>query len=213
MVALAALGCAPAFPSFAGGRTVPQGRSDVAVGAAVRVPVGDLVDVPELANAAPGGAAPAAFVRHGVSRDVEIGAEVVGSSARLLVRGQVQSGLFRFVGGLAPHAGLADEDGGLIRLGGTLPLTLSIDVFSLYEVWIGLRARVDHVVGDRAGAAVSITGFAAGGVLGVGVGFRRLLIMLELGVDHELWTGDIGGISIERSGLVLTPAFAIRVRL
>ncbi|MGE3636885.1 MAG: hypothetical protein AB7P00_43680, partial [Sandaracinaceae bacterium] len=62
---MVATGCATVLPSLAGGRVTPCGRVDVAGGAAVRVPVGDLVaqvtpdDVERsLAVAGPGGVAP-----------------------------------------------------------------------------------------------------------------------------------------------------------
>ncbi|MBX3269741.1 MAG: hypothetical protein KF729_05750 [Sandaracinaceae bacterium] len=206
-------GCAPAFPSFAGGRTVPVGRSDVLVGAAVRVPVGDLADAPALSQSAPGGVAPAVAVRHGLARDVDLGLEASGLAARAMLRGQLATGMLRLLAGIAPHLGLAHEGGGLWRGGATLPVVLSIDLFSLYEVWIGARVAVEHVGGDADGVGVSLTGLRTGGVVGLGVGFRRLLVLVELGIDHELWTGTVADTSIERSGLVLTPAFAVRLRL
>lgn len=210
---LVLLGCAPAFPSFSGGRTVPRGRSDLALGAAVRVPVGDLADAPMLTDTAPGGALPVAFVRHGLGPDADLGLEVAGSGARGMLRGQLREGLVRFIGGFAPHVGVAHEQGDLLRVGGTVPLTLSIDAFSLYEVWVGLRVGVEHLVGEVGGNAVSMTGLRTGGVVGLGVGFRRLSLLVELGIDHELWSGDVSDISIATNGVVLTPAFAFRIRL
>ena len=175
--------------------------------------MGDLADAPMLADVAPGGVAPAAFVRHGISRDVDLGLEVAGSGARAMLRGQVGEGLVRFIGGFSPHVGLGHEGGELARVGGTVPLTLSIDAFSLYEVWVGVRVGVEHLFGNAAGSTVSMTGLRTGGVIGLGVGFRRLMLLVELGIDHELWTGRVSDIAIERSGLALTPAFAVRVRL
>ena len=218
-------GCSPAMPSFAGGRTVPAGRSDVALGGAIRVPVGDLVAAEPgndsdrlLAFGGPGGGAPVAFVRHGIGDDADIGAEIAGSSAHFTLRGQLHlpSGL-RVMAGLAPHVGYVGGDGNAVRAGGTIPIVLAIDVFSIYEVWLGVRVGLEHVVGELGpeGAvdAVSVTGLRTGGVVGLAVGFRRFHVLVELAVDHELWTGSLGSISIERSGVVLTPAFAFRLRL
>jgi hypothetical protein len=222
---LAIGGCAPALPSFAGGRTVPAGRSDLALGGAIRVPVGGLVASEPgddsdrlLAFGGPGGVAPAAFVRHGLGPNADLGAEVTGSSAHFTLRGQLRlpSGL-RVVAGLAPHVGYVGGDGDAVRAGGTIPLVLAIDLFSIYELWLGVRVGLEHVVGDLGpdGAleSVSLTGLRTGGVVGLAVGFRRVWVLVELAVDHELWTGSLGDNPIERNGVVLTPAFAFRLRL
>ena len=221
--ALLAAGCATAEPTFAGGRTVPRGRTDLAIGAAVRVPVGDLVAQPLpdddqrlLAFGAPSGAAPAAFVRHGLSDDLDLGAEASGSSLRASLRGRVPLGGFaHLVIGLAPHAG-AVYDGGAgaaFRGGALVPIAITLDLFSLYEVWIGARVGIEHVSGELVDRAVSLNGLRTGGVVGLAVGFRRFHVLAELGVDHELWWGALGTGAVERSGVSLTPAFALRLRL
>lgn len=192
---------------------MPRGRTDLAVGAAVRVPVGDLASEPMLAEVSPGGVAPSGFVRHGLGPDADLGAEISGTSARAMLRGQLGLDMVRLVGGIAPHVGLAHSGGELVRVGGTVPITLAIDLFSLYEVWIGARVAVEHLTGSAQAASISMTGLRTGGVVGMAVGFRWLWVLVELGVDHELWTGSVSDISIERNGLVLTPAFAVRVRM
>lgn len=183
------------------------------LGGAVRVPVGDLADEPGLANVAPGGAAPSVVARYGLGRQVDLGLEASGTSARAMLRGMLGSGAARLLVGIAPHVGLGDEGGELVRAGGTVPITLSIDVLSLYEVWIGARVALEHMAGQAGGVGISMTGVRTGGVIGLGVGFRRFMVLAELGIDHELWTGTVSDISIERNGLVLTPAFAVRLRL
>ncbi len=175
--------------------------------------MGDLADAPMLAETAPGGVVPSAFTRYGLGPDADLGLEVAGSSARAMLRGQLGVGLVRLIGGFAPHVGIAQEQGDLLRVGGTVPLTLAIDAFSLYEVWVGVRLGVEHLAGSAGGVDISMTGLRTGGVVGLGVGFRRLMVLVELGVDHELWSGSVADVSIQRNGLVLTPAFALRLRL
>jgi len=217
---LSLAGCAPALPSFAGGSTVPTGRSDLAAGAAYRIPVGDLS--PEAMGAeldqalsfgAPGGATPVAFVRHGLGPRADLGVEATASSARGHLRGRLPLGTVSFLYGIAPHVGVAHDETSAVRVGGTVPLVIALDLFSLYEAWIGARITVEHIAGDLGPSSVSLTGLRTGGVVGLAVGFRRFHVMMELGVDHELWTGSLGDISIGANGLVLTPAFAVRLRL
>jgi len=222
-VAILASGCATAEPTFTGGRTVPRGRSDLAVGAAVRVPVGDLVAQPLpdddqrlLAFGAPSGAAPAAFVRHGLTDELDLGVEASGSSLRASLRGRVSLGsLANLVIGVTPHAGAVYDggDGAAFRGGALVPIAITLDLFSLYEVWIGARAGIEHVSGELGDRAVSLNGLRTGGVIGLAVGFRRFHVLAELAVDHELWWGSLGAEAIERSGVSLTPAFAVRLRL
>lgn len=222
-LALALSGCATAEPMLSGGRTVPSGRSDLAGGAAFRVPVGDLVAQPLpddderlLAFGAPSGASPVVFVRHGLGEQVDLGVEASGSSLRASLRGRLPLGaLAHLMIGLVPHAGFVHDlaDGSAFRGGGLLPITLGIEAFSLYEAWIGVRVGLEHVAGELAGRSVALSGLRTGGVVGIGVGFRRLMVLVELAVDHELWWGSLGDSSIERNGLALTPAFAVRLRL
>lgn len=211
--ALALIACAPTFPSFAGGRTTPRGRTDLALGAAVRVPVGDLADEPALVPVESGGVAPGASVRHGLTRDIDLGLEVSGTALRGHLRLQLGSGMVHLVTGLAPHVGLGHQDGELIRLGGTIPIVLAVDVLSIYEIWIGLQLGLEHLTGQAGTDSISMTALRTGGVVGLAVGFRRVHVLVELAIDHELWTGSITDTQIERNGLVLTPALAVRLRL
>lgn len=223
-LAVVLAGCAPALPSLLGGRTTPEDRTDLALGGAVRVPVGEMVpegvDVSDelLRLTSVGGVVPVAFVRHGVTRDVDLAVEAAGSTLRLGVRGQLRlpRGLV-LMAGLTPHVGAAVDDGAAVRFGGSLPVGLAIDLFSLIEAWLAARVAVEHAVGEvgssAAARSASVTGLRTGGVVGIAVGFRRVHVLLELGVDHELWLGSVGDTSIGRTGVVLTPAFALRIRL
>ncbi|HJL19579.1 MAG TPA: hypothetical protein RMH99_28205 [Sandaracinaceae bacterium LLY-WYZ-13_1] len=213
------------MPSFVGGGTVPHDRTDLAVGAAVRVPVGGLVpegaeDVDAaLGFGAPGGVAPVALVRHGVTDDVDLGVTAAGSSLHAPVRAQLALGgsSLRLVAGLAPHVGVVHDEGAAARFGATLPIGFAFDALSILSAWLAARVGVEHVTGelgaDDAARSVALTGVRTGGVVGLAVGFRRLHVLVELGVDHERWLGDLADNAIDTDGIVLTPAFAVRLRL
>jgi hypothetical protein len=226
LAGLALAACAPVGPVLAGGRTTPNDRSDLALGAAVRVPMTDLVPAAmgparELTTfGASGGAAPVAAVRHGLNEDVDLGVEAVGSSMRVTLRGQIPIGPAFLIGGISPEGGLVYSDpregtmgGSAFRGGATVPLLFALDLFSLYELWIGPRFGLAHIGGDSAGRSVAFTGLRAGGVVGMAVGFRRIHLLADLAIDYEHWCGSLGGTGVERDALVLTPAFAIRIRI
>jgi len=132
-----------------------------------------------------------------------------------MLRGQISiAGLANLMAGVAPHVGVVHDGSTAVRAGGTVPLVLGLDLLSVLEVWVGVRGALEYIGGDLAdGTALSLTGVRAGGVVGLATGFRRLHVLIELGVDHELWTGELGGAAVERNGLVLVPAFAVRLRL
>jgi hypothetical protein len=50
-------------------------------------------------------------------------------------------------------------------------------------------------------------------VLGLAFGFRHVHAMLELSALYERWSGDAAGASFATDGLVLVPAFALRIRI
>lgn len=229
-----AVACAPAVPTLSGGRTTPSKRSDVALGSSFRIPVtaeviprgqppGDVRDA-LLAATVPGGAAPVAFYRYGLGPQTDVGVLVAGTflQAQLRTTLELVPGL-RLVAGLSPglgtvHPNSAAAPGGLlVRAGGMAPVVLTLDVISLLELWVGTRLGLDTVQGDldESGGArgVSLHGLRTGGVAGLALGFRRMAVLAELAVDHEFYWGTTGETSVSRGGWVLTPSFALRLRL
>ncbi len=200
-----AAGCAPALPVLDGALPTPRDRGDVLLGGAVRLPLGD--ELPE-EPAAPGGVAPVASVRYGLGPHTDLGVMAVGSLGRLDVRHAIVLGddgttRVALTGAIAPYVGKVHEGG--LRLGGTVPLLFSIEVGGLAELWLGPRVGLERASSNAEG---STTGLSAGGVAGIGVGFRHFHALTEISVTHERRWGET-----DRAGLVLTPAFGLRLRL
>jgi len=225
--------CATAPPVLTGGSTTPHRRGDVLLGGAARVPFGALREpaVPVASDGRYGrdaqaaGIVPVAAARYGVARDVDVGLVVAGSTARVELRREhvLAEGTTRpsFVYALGPYVGVVDGGDSLggraTRMGLDLPLTYAIDFGGVYEFWLGARLAAELVRGRlaRDGALEDVrAGKVSGGaLLGLALGFRRLHVLLELTAAYERWWGDHGGRSVNRSGLVLTPAFALRLRI
>ncbi len=228
VVAIALLvGCAPALSSFSGARTTPEGRGDLAVGASVRAPLGDLArptDQAVLGLTSPGGVAPAGFFRLGLSRRMDLGVLIAGTTGRLEFRLSERLGTYaRVIGGISGYGGyvVRDDDpegrGDGFRAGALAPLVLALDMGSIFEAWGGLRLGYEHVGGNvNTGTALAMSGdanaFRGGLVVGLAIGLARLHAMIELAADYEYWRGQLGGVVFERQGIALVPGFAIRAR-
>jgi len=209
---------------------------DVAVGGAARVPLGSLASPERLGDDTPGGGvdllgftrrggvSPLASVSLPLGDRTDLGFQAAGSALALSIRHAFPLGeQTRLVGGLAPFGGvvLLDDPAGDRsavgpRVGAHMPWVVALDVGGIYEAWAGARAGIEHARCrlDRDGAELTMSGtlLRTGALVGLGVGFRRLHALLELAADHEWWWmgGDIEPSS--RSGLSLTPAFALRLR-
>jgi hypothetical protein len=231
VAALLAAGCAPALPSISGGSTTPHDRFDLALGIAARAPALDLGRTEALGTdellrlSGPGGVVPVGAFRIGVG-SIELGAIVAGTSGRLELRaGGALSGIAHWHIGAALGAGyrradpqtsaLGDELGAVEghHLGLLVPVGIGASLGGVFELWGTLRLGADRLEGwvqpGRFGEAWALR---AGLAVGLGVGFRRVHVLLELPVDVEYVSGQLAGIPLERSGLALTPTAALRLR-
>lgn len=226
-------GCAGPIPSLGGGSTTPAHRTDLALGGGARVPTGELRRVagPARESTRGGGVVPVAAVRHGVARGWDVGLSAAGPTVRTELRHEkvLRHGSTRpsYVFAIAPYVGFLPEGdegaGDGLRFGlDLLPLAYSVDFGGVYEAWAGPRFAVEHVRGDYAlGDATepaSAWGVRAGAIVGLGLGLRRVHVLFELSAYYERWSGDHGAgtasaQSLDAQGLVLEPAFALRVRL
>ncbi len=226
-------GCAVAPPALTGGSTTPSRRGDVLLGGAARVPFGRLREPSALTaggsryrrDAQAGGVVPVVAARYGLAHHFDVGLGVAGSTARVELRREhvLSEGSTRpsFVYAIAPYVGQIDgggsEGGRATRFGVDLPVTYSIDFGGVYEFWFGARAGAEGVRGrlgvDGARQDVRAQKLYGGALFGLALGFRRFHVLLELTAAYERWWGNHGGTSLDRGGLVLTPAFALRLRL
>ncbi len=233
LVLLAATsGCATAVPAMVGGSTTPKNRTDIGIGGAARVPLGDLKDPAmtdpgesgyrEAADA--GGVVPMAYGRYGLSKTWDLGLMVAGTTVRadarhetLLQDGSTRSSL---VVGIAPYGGwITDRDGSGSggRVGLEVPFTFGVDIGGVYELWIGARGSGEYVFGDfrilGSDARASGAGLRIGPVIGMALGVPRFHALVELTAAYEHWFIDQAGVSLDRGGFALIPAFGLRLRL
>lgn len=230
MAALVA-GCAPAMPSLSGAHTTPDGRAEVALGTAVRVPFAEVAPpalpggVDEvLALASPGGAVPVELGRVGFAGDWDLSVVAAGSGGRIELRGDRRlSPMAHFHAGVAVSGGYAGAQatqgttgGEGYRIGAFVPLTLGVDVSGIFEAWATARLGAERIEGTiglggtpRASEAWMLR---AGLALGLAVGFRRFHVLVEVAVDAEHVRGTSGGTAFERTGGAVTPAVGLRVR-
>ncbi|MAQ15468.1 MAG: hypothetical protein CMN30_11820 [Sandaracinus sp.] len=222
-------GCASAIPSWEGGSTAPEHRTDLAAGGAVRVPVANMRDrgpaesaYREVAES--GGMVPVAMARYGVAENYDVGLMVAGPLVRLDLRREVVTSLGTtrkaFVFALSPFAGAIPDQGDLgsgVRFGGEARAVYGADVGGLYDAWVGVRLGVEHARGDlRLGddfALATGTALRAGAVLGMAAGFRRVHAFVEVTAWAEGWFAQHGDLDLDRFGLVLTPSFGLRIRI
>jgi hypothetical protein len=219
--------CAPALSSFTGGRTTPNGREDLALGASVRAPLGDLArptDGPLLGLMSPGGVVPAGFFRIGLAPGWDLGVLVAGPNGRLELRTSVRlSSFVRFIGGVSAYGGGVTRDasdvqgrGDGFRVGGLVPLVFTLDLGGVFEAWGGVRLGFEHVGGQLVTGDIvdrgDATAFRGGLVVGLAIGFRRVHALVELAADYEYWRGQLNDVSFERQGIALVPGFGVRVR-
>jgi hypothetical protein len=191
----------------------------VLLGAAARLPLarGEVITAED---AVAGGVHPAAAVRHGLRRGLDLGLLASGTDGAIALRAEhvVTEGSTRKVllygvrafGG-AVVARESDDDRGY-RLGLDLPVLFALDIGGLYEGSFGFRGGVELLDVDGGAQGAKRGAIIRGGPsLGFGLGLRRVHGMIELGVGVEGRTGSVGAAD-GRVGGYLLPAFALRLR-
>lgn len=222
-------GCTSALPTFSGGSTTARYRTDVGFGGAARVPVGKLRDNvvtnPYRERVEAGGVVPTAYVRRGLNERFDLGIMVSGTDVRLDFRGEKVLSpeptiRTAFVYALAPFGGWIVEDdnsGSGGRAGLDVPLVYGIDFGGVYELWLGPRVTNEYIWGNfpLAGLRPRATaiGLRAGAVIGMALGLRRIHAMIELTAAWEQWWGEHSTTSLNHGGVVLIPAFGLRIRI
>jgi hypothetical protein len=217
-VALGALaGCATGAPALSGSRTTPDHRVDTWLGGSARIALGQLA---QERVTGPAGLVPTAVLRAGLSDRFDLSARVDGTTASVearlafelqrsdAVRTTLLLGLRPF-GGLALHDGV--EVGG--RAGVELPVIVGVDAGGVYELWAGARASQSWSWGTASGGG-SFDGRTTelGGLVGLALGFRALAFAAELAFGYETRATALAGATGTQSGVVLSPAFAVRLR-
>lgn len=224
---------------MSGGRTTAVQRWDVALGGSARVAYAELQAEaapsasPQrvLALAQPQGVAPFGAFRKGLSSNTDLGVLCAPFMCRADLKfSHTLRDKHTWVGVMAapgPYLGTlrqldndaADVNG--LRTGLELPLLLGVDFGGIYETWLGLRMSAEWAQGsvrlkdevDSTQSDVSALGVRGGAVWGVGVGFRRVHALVELSAHYEWWDATVEDNNATLGGWVLTPAFALRLRM
>jgi hypothetical protein len=193
---------------------------------AVRTP--DSPSRAALTLAAREGAAPVGVVRYGLGERRDVGVGLTGTSAELSFRQAVpldDAGRGHVVFGVSPVVRWRVDPGSEVAdpasaggrtsgvgFGAQLPILLTRTFSGVYDLWGGLRLAVEgargRVDGERTGAMV----YRAGAVFGLGIGLKTLAVLVEIAADYEQVDFEREGVA-SVSDLILTPAFALRVRL
>jgi hypothetical protein len=225
-------GCATAIPAMSGGSTTPKNRTDLGLGGAACVPLGELRD-PAVVDPGEseyryatdaGGMVPMAYGRYGLAPNWDLGLMVSGSTVQAVARYErvLQEGTSRssLIVGLAPFGGWIpdrDQSGSGGRVGFEVPFVYGIDIGGIYEVWLGARGSGQYVFGDfqvsGSDQKASGAGLQIGPVIGMALGVRRIHALIELTAAYEHWFIDHAGESLNRGGFVLIPGFGVRLRL
>lgn len=217
---------------MSGASTTPKNRTDLGLGGAARVPLGDLRDPAVLDPgdseyryaADAGGMVPMAYGRYGIGESWDLGLMVSGATVkvearyeRVLREGTTRSSL---VVGLAPYGGWIpdrDQSGTGGRVGFEVPFIYGVEIGGVYEIWFGARGSGEYVFGDfqvsGSEQRASGAGLRLGPVVGMALGVRRVHALIELTAAYEYWFINQAGASLDRGGFVLIPGFAIRLRL
>lgn len=131
----------------------------------------------------------------------------LGLEGRLLLKDRPSDGV------LPPEAALADMHG----YGATLPVVLAWQSDAgLVSAYLGALAGVDFASGTVGG---TLTGDASihrtfgAATFGLGVGFRRVRAIVELGLERDWVHADVAGQAVDLRLWSLTPAFALSIRL
>ena len=224
-------GCATAVPAMAGGSTTPKNRTDIGLGGAARVPLGDLKD-PVVVDpgesqyryaADAGGVVPMGYGRYGLAKNWDLGLMVSGATVRVEARYErvLQEGTTRtaLVVGMAPYGGWIpdrDQSGRGGRVGFEVPFVFGAEIGGIYEIWLGARGSGEYVFGDfqisGSEQKASGAGVRIGPVIGMALGVRRVHALVELTAAYEHWFIDHAGTSLNRGGFALIPGFGIRFR-
>jgi hypothetical protein len=131
----------------------------------------------------------------------------VGLEGRLLLKDRPSDGM------LPAEATLGDLHG----YGATLPFVLAWQSDAgLVSAYLGALAGVDFAAGTVGGTLTGDASFHrtyGAATVGLGVGFRRVRAIVELGLERDWVHGDVAGQAVDLRLWSLTPAFALSIRL
>lgn len=132
----------------------------------------------------------------------------IGLEGRALLHDRPSDGL------TPPAVSVTGERG----FGGALPIALSWSSDAgLVSAYVGAMVGADYASGTVGGEVLSGSAsyrrWFGGGTVGLGVGFRRVRALIELGLERDFLHAEIAGQAVDLRLWSLTPAFALSIRL
>jgi hypothetical protein len=176
------------------------------------------------------GLAPFVAARVGVGGHLEGGMAYTGRGGRVDLRRSVDLGDgVAFSGGIGASAAFYGRQQGaqlpgvdlssLHGYGADIPLLVGWrSDAGLYEAWAGARGGVDtatiEFLTSEPASGTPLTGLSAtrywaGGLIGVGTGFRHLHVALEIDVAYQSIVGDFNSTHVRVQGVSVAPASAL----
>jgi hypothetical protein len=173
--------------------------------------------------------APWVSTRVGLPASNEAGLTYTGRVARLDVRHAFEDGALALSIGAGASVILAghEQDGaapgtelqlGLGSMGADVPVLFGWrSDAGIVTLWAGPRGGFERLTGDATigprdspvSGNLDLRHWYAGGVIGIGIGFRHLHGALELDTCYQIVDGSVAGIDVHVSGVTLAPAAAL----
>jgi len=228
-----ALGCATTTPALFEPRAAAPTEAHLTAGGAALVPLQPVTDPDGVGHVVKPGMGSIVRATFGLGGRTEATLRYGGRDLGLGVRWNAleqrteQAGVLGLLVGLEARGRLAVRpDDAVVRrddahgYGATVPIGVTFQSDAgLVTAWGVVQLGVERIAGpfqaDASSAPLELRllrGFVVGQV-GIGIGFRRVRVLAEMGIERDWVGGTLGGNDRSFAVTSLAPAFAVSIRL